>query len=174
MIYWPGLSSHNTGIGAAVAKAFAKGGCSRIAITDINKASLADTHDAIRSINPKAQICASPGDIADEHYVKSFVKEAFGKFNRIDYSIQCAGILGKGLRSHETTIKDFDLINSVNYKGTWMVSREVLARMVKQQPLEEHPKQRGAIVNIASQLGIVARSTAGKQDSKYHCEELTQ
>lgn len=32
--------------------------------------------------------------------------------------------------------------------------------MIKQQPLSEHPEQRGAVVNIASQLGIVARPTA--------------
>ena len=34
--------------------------------------------------------------------------------------------------------------------------------MLKQQPLAEQPKQRGAIVNIASQLGLVARPGAGE------------
>lgn len=34
--------------------------------------------------------------------------------------------------------------------------------MLKQEPLKEQPKQRGAIVNIASQLGIVARPGAGQ------------
>jgi hypothetical protein len=34
--------------------------------------------------------------------------------------------------------------------------------MLKQEPMEEQPKQRGSIVNIASQLGIVARPGAGQ------------
>jgi hypothetical protein len=34
--------------------------------------------------------------------------------------------------------------------------------MLKQEPMKEHPRQRGSIVNIASQLGIVARPGAGK------------
>jgi hypothetical protein len=33
---------------------------------------------------------------------------------------------------------------------------------LRQEPLEEHPKQRGSIVNIASQLGVVARPGAGE------------
>ena len=33
--------------------------------------------------------------------------------------------------------------------------------MLKQEPLAEQPAQRGSIVNIASQLGIVARPGAG-------------
>lgn len=56
----------------------------------------------------------------------------------------------------------FDLITNVNYKGSWLASRAVIAHMLKQQPHEEHVEQRGAIVNIASQLGVVARPAAGQ------------
>lgn len=143
-----------------MARAFAHAGCRRIAVTDLNKGSLNDTRNAILDISPNAQVYARVGDIADPGFVKKIVKETLGTFERIDYSVQCAGILGKGHRSHETTIQDFDMINSVNYRGTWLVTREVLGQMVQQKPLCEHPKQRGAIVNIASQLGIVARPGA--------------
>ena len=34
--------------------------------------------------------------------------------------------------------------------------------MLKQEPLEEQSKERGSIVNIASQLGIVGRPGAGE------------
>jgi len=153
-------NSHVTGIGAAVARSFAQAGCSRFAITDLDKASLAATANSIRGINPSAQVHTSNGDVADEGFVKSFIKESVGTFGRIDYSVQCAGILGKGLRSHETSVSEFDIITNVNYRGTWLVTRDVVGHMIEQDPLLEHPKQRGAIVNIASQLGIVARPGA--------------
>ncbi|KAH8881022.1 oxidoreductase [Thozetella sp. PMI_491] len=149
-----------TGIGAAVARAFARSGCSRFAITDINPQSLESTRDAILAINRDAQVSCRPGDVSDESFVESFVSEATNAFKRLDYAISCAGILGASQRSHETPTSTFDLITNVNYKGTWLISRAVLAQMTKQNPLEEHPKQRGAVVNIASQLGIVARPGA--------------
>lgn len=155
------LISHRAGIGAAVAKGFARSGCSRIAITDLNRKSLADTRDAILQIDPKAQIVSQEGDIADEGFVNSFVRDVAKTFSRIDYSVSCAGILGESLRSHETSTAAFDLITNVNYKGTWLASRAVISHMLRQQPHEGHPEQRGAIVNIASQLGVVARPAAG-------------
>lgn len=150
-----------SGIGAAVARGFARSGCSRLAITDLNRKSLADTRDAILHIAPKAQIMSQEGDISDEGFVNAFVRDVAKAFSRIDYSVNCAGILGESLRSHETSTAAFDRITNINYKGTWLAARAVLSRMVKQQPHEDHPQQRGAIVNIASQLGVVARPAAG-------------
>ncbi|KAK0371102.1 short-chain dehydrogenase [Colletotrichum limetticola] len=164
MFKFPGVAfitgAGGTGIGAAVAKGFARSGCSRIAITDLNQKSLADTRDAILQINPEAQVFSQEGDISNEGFVNSFVGDIAKKFLRIDYSVSCAGILGQSLRSHETSTADFDLITNVNYKGSWLASRAALSQMLRQQPHEEHPEQRGAIVNIASQLGIVARPAA--------------
>lgn len=145
-----------------MARGFARSGCSRIAITDLNRKSLADTRDSILRIDPKAQVVSQEGDISDEGFVNSFVRDVAKTFSRIDYSVSCAGILGESLRSHETSTAAFDLITNVNYKGTWLASRAVINHMLRQKPHEEHPEQRGAIVNIASQLGVVARPAAGE------------
>lgn len=150
-----------TGIGAAVAKGFARSGCARIAITDINKGALERTRDAILDINPRAQVTSRDGDISDEKFVDSLARDIARAFSRLDYAVNCAGILGKGLRSHETPVSAFDHINGVNYKGTWLSSRAAISQMLRQQPLPEYPQLRGAIVNIASQLGIVARPDEG-------------
>ncbi|EFX04729.1 short chain dehydrogenase reductase [Grosmannia clavigera kw1407] len=149
-----------TGIGAAVSRAFAAAGCSRFAITDLDAASLQATGAVIRKISPGAAVFAADGDVSDEAFVSSFVGDVVRRFSRIDYSVHCAGILGASLRSHETPTSAFDRINNVNYKGTWLFSRASLGQMVQQKPLDSHPKQCGAIVNIASQLGIVARPGA--------------
>jgi NAD(P)-dependent dehydrogenase (short-subunit alcohol dehydrogenase family) len=150
----------SAGIGAAVARGFARSGCSRIAITDINKETLQITKDAILKINPKAQVTTREGDVADESFVGSFVEDVAKTYSRLDYAVNCAGILRESLRSTETPISTFDVITNINYKGTWLSSRAALAQMLKQKPLPESPGARGAVVNIASQLGIVARPGA--------------
>ncbi|KAK6077833.1 short-chain dehydrogenase reductase [Seiridium cupressi] len=149
-----------TGIGAAVARGLARSGCSRIAITDINKKTLQTTKDVILDINPKAQVTAREGDISDESFVSAFVEDVAKTHSRIDYAVNCAGILTESLRSTETPVSIFDAITSINYRGTWLSSRAALAQMLKQKPLPENSGARGAIVNIASQLGIVARPGA--------------
>ncbi|KAJ4387861.1 hypothetical protein N0V93_008464 [Gnomoniopsis smithogilvyi] len=149
-----------TGIGAAVARGFALAGCTRIAITDINSDTLASTAQSISQINPKAEVLDTVGSISDETFVEKLVNGTVEKFGRLDYVVNCAGVLGDALRSSDTPISLFDRINDVNYKGSWMVSRAALAQMVKQDVLPEHPGQRGSIVNIASQLGLVGRPEA--------------
>ena len=69
--------------------------------------------------------------------------------------------MGNNQISTETSLQDFDRINDVNYRGCWLSSRAELKAMLDQEPLPSHdprrPPQRGSIVNIASQLGIVGR-----------------
>jgi NAD(P)-dependent dehydrogenase (short-subunit alcohol dehydrogenase family) len=87
----------------------------------------------------------------------------FNKFSRLDYAVNCAGILGGDMiKAVEMSTEAFDRLNNINYKGSWLSCRAQLRNMLKQEPLQDHPKQRGSIVNIASQLGVVARPGAGE------------
>ncbi|KAJ4349313.1 hypothetical protein N0V95_004681 [Ascochyta clinopodiicola] len=150
-----------TGIGAAVAKGFARSGCTKIAITDINSDTLKQTKDAILSINPSIKVFDQAGDVADESFVDSFHDEVTSKFSRLDYAVNCAGVLGgKPVKAVEMTMDAFDRLNNINYRGSWLSSRAQLRNMLRQEPLSEQPRQRGSIVNIASQLGVVARPGA--------------
>ncbi|GKZ76995.1 hypothetical protein AnigIFM56816_009104 [Aspergillus niger] len=153
-----------TGIGAATAKAFASAGCERIAITDLNSASLDQTRAAILASYPQTRLLVKAGDISDESFVESFVSEVVDTFGRLDYAVNCAGILGDAMRTTETSTAVFDHINNINYRGAWFCSRAELRQMVAQDPLPSHDPnrvpQRGAIVNVASQLGIVGRPSA--------------
>lgn len=107
---------------------------------------------------------ARAGDISDEEFVTSFTSQVALELGRIDYAVNCAGIMGDNRRSTESSVGDFDRINGVNYRGCWLSSRDQLAQMLKQEPLPSHdasrPGQRGAIVNIASQLALVGRDAA--------------
>jgi NAD(P)-dependent dehydrogenase (short-subunit alcohol dehydrogenase family) len=152
----------DAGIGAAVAKGFAQSGCLKLAITDINSDTLDQTRNAILSINSLIHVFAEAGDISDEKFVDSFTNDTFSKFGRLDYAVNCAGILGGNtIKAVEMTTDAFDRLNDINYKGSWLSCRAQLRNMLKQEPLGEHPAQRGSIVNIASQLGLVARPGAG-------------
>lgn len=60
-----------TGIGAAVAKAFATSGCKCIAITDINASKLEQTREEIAVINADVVVLTAAGDIADGMFYDS-------------------------------------------------------------------------------------------------------
>jgi NAD(P)-dependent dehydrogenase (short-subunit alcohol dehydrogenase family) len=152
------------GIGSGVARAFARDGCMRIAITDLNVELLKQTRDTILKAYPKVQVYDEAGDIADTDFTRLFFENVAKEFGRIDYAVNCAGVLGNNQRSTETSPEDFDSVNNVNYRGCWLSSRAELHQMLQQTPLPSHdptrPPQRGSIVNIASQLGIVSRPCA--------------
>ncbi|OQD74008.1 hypothetical protein PENDEC_c012G03812 [Penicillium decumbens] len=153
-----------TGIGAHTARAFAQEGCTRVAITDLNPDLLSQTEKALKDTSSDIQVLAIPGDITAPEFVHSFFKAVVDKFGRIDYAVNCAGVLGPDLRSTETELSAFDAVNNVNYRGCWLSSRAELAAMLKQEPLASHDPdrqpQRGSIVNVASQLGLVGRPQA--------------
>lgn len=155
-----------TGIGAAVARAFAAAGCERIAITDLNPHTLEQTEKAITTAYSKVKLFVHPGNVADDHFAESFISKVTKTFGRVDYAVNCAGVLGVPMRSGETSLEEFDRVNNVNYRGCWLSSRAQLMQMLEQDPLPSHdpsrPAQRGAVVNIASQLGIVSRPNARK------------
>lgn len=115
------------------------------------------------AINPAADVIEKPGDIASEHFVDSFHNEVFHRFLQLDYAVNCAGVLGaKTVKAVEMETSEFDRLNGINYRGLWLSCRAQLRQMVQQEPLREQPQQRGSIVNIASQLGLLARPGAGR------------
>lgn len=101
------------------------------------------------------------------------MNETVEKFGRLDYCVNCAGIMGNNQNSTDTSTADFDLINNVNYRGCWLSSRAQLRAMLKQDPLPSHdperPAQRGSVINIASQLALVGRPCARKYDLLVSC-----
>jgi NAD(P)-dependent dehydrogenase (short-subunit alcohol dehydrogenase family) len=104
--------------------------------------------------------------VADDQFADSFIDAVVQRFGRVDYAVNCAGVIGKSLRSSETSLEEFDRVNNINYRGCWLSSRAELRQMATQSALASHdpdrPPQRGAVVNVASQLGIVSRPGARK------------
>lgn len=153
-----------TGIGNATTLVFAEAGCTKIAVTDLNPDLLNKTVSQVAEKHPSVHVYSEPGDVSDERFVESFISRVVDQYGRIDYCVNCAGILSKNENSTDMSIEDFDKVNNVNYRGCWLTSRAQLKAMLGQDPLPSHdearPHQRGSIVNIASQLGVVGRPKA--------------
>jgi NAD(P)-dependent dehydrogenase (short-subunit alcohol dehydrogenase family) len=154
-----------TGIGKATATAFAQEGCTRIVLADISSTSLTSTTSTLSTLFPSVQFLAILTDISSPSSVRDLFRKTMDEFKRLDYAVNCAGVLGTAKKSHEMTLEEFDHIVNVDYRGSWLCSREELKIMVNQEPLQAtngRQGNRGVIVNVASQLGIVARPQARK------------
>ncbi|KAL3456520.1 hypothetical protein BJX64DRAFT_281283 [Aspergillus heterothallicus] len=163
------------GIGAAIVTGFAESGCKRIAITDILEPELTQLRTTLLArFNPTTDpagltILSLLGDITSEPFIDSLLTATKSTFGRVDYLVNVAGVGKPYRRSIEVDVQEFDFINNVNYRAAWLCSRAALRIMTEQEPLDSpgnphdgwtRPAQRGSVVNIASQLGIVSRPGA--------------
>ncbi|ODQ49934.1 NAD(P)-binding protein [Saitoella complicata NRRL Y-17804] len=155
-----------SGIGKATAFAFAKAGAN-LALADYNLDLLCQTAESIHSAYPSSQILTLQVDIASEDAIRSMITQTVAKYSTIDYAINNAGRGGQAGTSHALSSSDFDSLNAVNYRGTWLCVKYEIEQMLK-QPIrsvpggsgDERRAVRGSIVNVASQLGLVGRSSA--------------
>lgn len=132
-----------SGIGRAIAIAFAKEDA-KVTIADYaNEAAIAD---AVKSAGNGAQ--GRRVNVADEKDVVQLF-DAVAQSGGVDILVNCAGILvEKPLL--ETSVADFDRQIGVNLKGVFLVGREALRLMVAQD-------RGGRVINIASELAYLGR-----------------
>lgn len=153
----------DSGIGRAVALGFAHAGCKKIAILDVDAVGLAEVKTAILSEKPDVQVLALVCDTASETDISKTFAVIYKEFRRLDYAVNCAGISGTAGPTDTSLATDFDRTISVNLRGVFLCAREEL-RLMKNQSLDTdiytgiHASrgQRGAIVNVASGLALVA------------------
>ncbi|CAK9784066.1 short chain dehydrogenase [Cutaneotrichosporon oleaginosum] len=144
-----------SGIGQATAQSFARKGVKRIVLVDLGD--LSTTIALLQNV----ETLPIKADVSDEAQVKSAVQGAVDKWGRIDYAANCAGIGCPRAKFADTTTADFEKTMGVNARGCFICSREQIRQMLSQEPLETElgPRraQRGAIVNVASILGLHVR-----------------
>ncbi|MDR1533571.1 MAG: 3-oxoacyl-[acyl-carrier-protein] reductase [Planctomycetota bacterium] len=135
------------GIGEAIAGVLAKMGAN-IAIWDV----LSDqARDAAAALAGKHGVKAAglAVDVTRGESVEAAVEETLGEMGGIDILINNAGITRDGLiiRMRE---EDWDRVLAINLKGVWQCSKSVGRVMLK--------ARRGAIVNIASVVGVMGNA----------------
>ncbi|KAG0282427.1 Hydroxysteroid dehydrogenase-like protein 2, partial [Linnemannia gamsii] len=69
-------------------------------------------------------------DIRDEEQVKSAIDQTAAKFGGIDILVNNASAISL-TNTQETTVKKYDLMHSINGRGTWMVSKYAIPHLIK-------------------------------------------
>lgn len=153
------------GVGRSVCELFAATGA-RIVAADIDGDAAENTAAAVRASG--GQATAVRVDISDEASVKSMVGTAEATYGRIDSLIHAAAIFPKKPLL-ELSVEQWDRVQSVNLRGSFLCLREVLASMVK-------AGIKGTVVNVSSVSGerAVIFHNAAYSSSKAGLTNLTR
>jgi NADP-dependent 3-hydroxy acid dehydrogenase YdfG len=140
------ITGASQGIGAAIAKVFAKEirGV-RLALVARNAKNLA----AVARVCVKLGATAEPfaGDVADEAAVAEIAEAVAKKFGVVDALINNAGVFASAPFA-QTAVADFDRIVAANLRSAFLVSRAFLPAMLK--------KKSGDIFFMSSIAGLGA------------------
>ena len=136
------------GIGKAIARRLAREGMN-IVISDIMGEEAGKTAREIAETGVRT--LAVTTDVSKSHDAEELIKQAMAAFGSVDILVNNAGITRDNL-SIRMGESDWDLVMSINLKGTFLCSQFAAKEMMK--------KRFGRIVNLASVSGILG--TAGQ------------
>ncbi|MEZ4702751.1 MAG: SDR family oxidoreductase [Rhodothermales bacterium] len=145
-----------SGIGRATALAFAREGAS-VAVADMDEALARETVKMITDQGGKA--IAIRVDVSDPAQVDAMVDRTIAAFGRLDAACNNAGIGGPLALTGDYPIEDWDRVIAVNLRGVWLCMRAEIPHLLKQG---------GAIVNVASILGVVGFAHASAYTAAKH------
>jgi NAD(P)-dependent dehydrogenase (short-subunit alcohol dehydrogenase family) len=128
------ITGAGTGIGKVVAQTFAREGAKVFAV-DWSGAE----EQAAADIGPVA--VPFHADVSSEEEVAGMFRAAVDRFGRVDAVVNVAGTAG-GRRGAEIGVEEYELLTSVNLKGTLLCTEHAVRTML--------PTGGGAIVNISS------------------------
>lgn len=88
------------------------------------------------------------GDVRDAAATEALVQECVEQFGRIDVLVTAAGVAGGG-PVHMVSEEEWDRVQDVNLKGTFLSAKAVLPTMIEQRS--------GSIITISSVEGLEAQ-----------------
>jgi 3-oxoacyl-[acyl-carrier protein] reductase len=137
------VTGASRGIGAAIVKKLAEEG--------------AQVFACARSIESceGAAMCQKV-DVSNTEQVDACVKAAVEKFGKVDILVNNAGITKDGLLMRMSD-DDWNQVLDINLKGTFLFTRAVARPMMKNKA-EDGTQLGGAIINIASVVGIMGNA----------------
>ena len=137
------VTGATSGIGRATAIAFASEGA-KVIIAGRRENKGQETLNIIKKNNGVATFIKC--DVAIESDVINLVDETIKRFGKLDYACNNAGISGPMKPLHEYSNEDWDKVNNIVLKGTWLCMKYEIRAM-----LQTNGK---AIVNVSSKSGF--------------------
>jgi len=134
------------GIGRDIALALATDGAD-VAICDVNLDAAQKTAADIEALGRRS--LALKANVAASAEVTAMMDQIVEKFDRIDILVNNAGITRDGLILRMKD-EDWDLVLSINLKGSFLCTKSALKYMTKQRG--------GTIINIASIVGAMGNA----------------
>lgn len=148
------VTGSSTGIGRAVALAFAEVGC-RVAVHyNSNEEPAREVVEHVEALGREALLVK--GDVSDATEVRRMVGEVEGRFGGLDILVNNAGALIERRTLADMTEDLWDLVMGVNLKSVYLVSQAVLPTMKR--------RGGGRIVNLTS---VAARNGGGPGSVAY-------
>lgn len=138
------ITGGNAGIGAAIARRFAREGAS-VVLTGRRK-NLLDT--LVADIKrEQGQAVAVAGSVADPAHAQAAVDQAVRTFGKLDVLVNNAGIGAFGKLLHETDEATWEEILAVNLTGAFRMTKAAIPALLKAGG--------GSIINISSIASLV-------------------
>ncbi|MFF9085295.1 SDR family NAD(P)-dependent oxidoreductase [Streptomyces sp. NPDC014991] len=161
------VTGAGSGIGRGVALALAREGA-RVVVAGRRHEPLAETVALIEGEGGTA--LAVTADVSGSDDMRDLVAAAVDRFGSLDVAVNNAGVLeGRGRAVGDLSEEDWRRMIDINVTGVFLALRAQIDRM-RTQP------DGGAIVNIASRIGVHSRTpgTAGYAVSKAAVSVLTR
>lgn len=139
------ITGAGSGIGKATAIHFAKYGAT-VVVSDINLEKVKEVAAEIVTNGGKA--LPIKANVAKFEEVENLIKQTVVDFGKLDVLVNNAGIGPSFLRTHESTLRDWERVIAVNQTGVYYGMKVALTQFLEQGY--------GNIVNIASLAGLKA------------------
>ena len=135
------ITGGNTGIGRAIALAYAREGAD-VAVAWIDREAEA------RSLEKEISALSIRCDVTKEADVTACVGQVVSSFGKLDILVSNAGIQ-RPQAITEMSVADWDRMLAVHLRGAFLVSREAAKHMI--------PRKTGWMIFTCSQLGYIGR-----------------
>jgi len=136
------VTGATSGIGLATAEAFLVRGYAT-ALVDRDDTSGGVVEERLRKLGDCTYFHC---DVTDDAAVQKAVKQALGKYGRLDAAFNAAGIDGEGGATADCTLENWNRVIATDLTGVWFCMRHEIPEMLNSGG--------GAIVNCASIAGI--------------------
>jgi NAD(P)-dependent dehydrogenase (short-subunit alcohol dehydrogenase family) len=139
------VTGAGSGIGRAAALVFAKEGA-KVIVSDMMVESGEETVKMIKEAGGEATFIKA--DVSQESDVQMMISKSVETYGRLDCAVNNAGIDGDTALTADCTRENWDRVIGINLTGVFLGLKYQIPQMQKQGG--------GAIVNIASTMGVVA------------------